>query len=257
MHPILFSFHGISIYSYGAAMASAFLVSILLAVYKARSCGIAPYHILDLGLYIIVSGIIGARLLYVGLNWSYYLKHPLEIILLQKGGLAFQGGLILALAAGIFLIKKRNLPLGKVVDIVIIYLPLGHAIGRIGCFLNGCCYGKITTVPWAVQFPAHSFASQAFGPGHFVHPTEIYSSLMNLGIFLILVFTKKQFDGELFFDYMILYGIGRFFIEIFRVNPVIFWGLTAFQLICIAMIITGVLLKMIISRRICQKSVTI
>lgn len=249
MHPVLVKIYGIPIYSYGLMLAIAYLICVALALYRANSIGIAPHHILDLSVYILISGIIGARLLYVAMNLSYYLGHPVEIFLLQKGGLAFHGGFVLALIAGVFIVKRRGLPLGKIADLIILYLPLAHAIARIGCFLNGCCYGKPTGAAWAVQFPSHSLAVHQFGPDHFIHPVQFYSSLVNLGIFLMLVLRKKRFEGELIFDYMILYGAGRFILEIWRAdNPVVFWGLSTFQLISLGMVLFGFIVRPVIER---------
>lgn len=249
MHPILVKICGIPLYSYGLMLAIAFLVCVMLALRKAVSIGIAPHHILDLSLYILVSGIMGARVLYIATNLSYYIEHPFDIFLLQKGGLSFYGGFGLALIVGFFVAKRRKLPLGKVSDLIILYLPLGHAIARIGCFLNGCCYGKPTSVLWAVQFPPYSLAARHFGTNHLVHPVQLYSSLMNLGIFLALSLSRKRFDGELVFKYMILYGAGRFILELFRGdNPVVLFGLNIFQLISIGILILGLILKPVIEK---------
>lgn len=247
MHPILVEIYGIPIYSYGLMMAVAFLVCVALAIYRAASIGIAPHHILDLSLYILISGIVGARLSYVVTNLPYYLAHPVEIFLLQKGGLDFYGGYGLALIVALLVIKRRRLPMGKVADLIILYLPLGHAIARIGCFLNGCCYGKPTEVAWAVQFPPYSLAARHFGPDHHIHPVQLYSSMVNLGIFIMLGLQKKRFEGELVFDYMILYGASRFILEFFRAdNPVVLWGLNTFQLISLGMVILTLILRPII-----------
>lgn len=237
MHPVLIRIFGIPIYSYGLFLALAFLVCIILILRRAVMAGIAPHHILDLSLYIIISGILGARLLYVVFNLDYYLMHPLEIFLLNKGGLVFHGGFISALIVGISVVKRRNLPIGVLADIIILYLPLGHAIGRIGCFLNGCCYGKLTDSIFAVQFPEYSFSA-----GRFVHPAQLYSSLVNVCIFLILGMRRKRFNGQTVLEYMFLYGVSRFMLEYIRDdNPVIFYGLNIPQLVSIAMIIIAVI----------------
>lgn len=230
-------------------MALGFLVCIMLAIRRAKTLQISPNHILDLSLYIVISGIVGARLLYILMNFSYYFKHPIEIFLLQKGGLSYYGGFLLALIVGFLVARKRRLPLAKIADLIALYLPLGHAISRIGCYLNGCCYGKPTEMICAVQFPSYSLAAHHFGSNHFIHPVQLYSVLMNLFIFIILNLYKKQFEGELIFDYMILYGIGRFILEIFRADtPVVFLGLSAFQFISLGLILSGLIIRYIIGK---------
>lgn len=229
MLPVLTRIFGIPIYSYGLFLALAFLVCIILILRRAIHTGIAPHHILDLSLYIIISGIIGARLLYVILNLDYYIMHPVEIILLNKGGLVFYGGFILALITGILFIRKRKLPIWDIANIVILYLPLGQAIGRIGCFLNGCCYGRPTNSMFGVQFPEYSFTA-----GQFVHPTQIYSALIDVLIFLILGFTARH----RIIYYMFLYGVARFLLEYFRADNIpVFYGLNVPQIISIILVL--------------------
>lgn len=239
MHPVLTRIFGIPIYSYGLFLALAFLVCIILILRRSIFIGIAPHHILDLCLYAIISGILGARILYVILNWDYYIMHPVEIFLLNKGGLVFYGGFIAALITAILVVKRRKLPIWGIADIVILYLPLGQAIGRIGCFLNGCCYGKPTTSILGVQFPEYSFAASQFGIEHLVHPTQIYSSLADVLIFLIL---GSRMRYRILW-YMFLYGTARFILEFFRAdNPAVFYGLNIPQIISIIMIIIALIL---------------
>lgn len=248
MYPVLIRIYGIPIYSYGLFLALAFLVCVILVLRRAVSIGIAPHHILDLCLYTIISGIIGARLLYVVLNWDYYIIHPAEILLLNKGGLDFYGGFILALIIAVLFVKKRRLPLLEISDIIILYLPLGQAIGRIGCFLNGCCYGRPTDLIFGVQFPPYSLPSQQFGSNHFIHPTQIYSSIIDLFIFIILDLRikHKRFNGQIVLDYMFIYGTARFLLEYLRAdNPAVFCGLSIPQIVSILMIITALVFGII------------
>lgn len=257
MYPVLVKIFGIPIYSYGLFLALAFLICVILVLRRAVSIGIAPHHILDLSLYIIISGILGARILYVIINWDYYIMHPVEIILLNKGGLVFHGGFILAFLVGVFFVKRRKLPIWEVVDIIILYVPLGQAIGRIGCFLNGCCFGKPTNSIFGIQFPQYSFAANQFGINHIVHPTQIYSSLVNLFIFIILGIRMKhrRFNGQIVLDYMFLYGVTRFLIEYLRAdNPALFYGLNIPQIVSILMIVTALIIRIIKNARIQTKS---
>jgi len=253
MNPVLFEVFSIPVYSYGFMMAAAFLICLLLILRRCRVLGIEPQQVLDLGLCIIIAGILGARVLYIILNGRYYFQHPLEVFLLNKGGLIFYGGLICALLAGYIMLKKRRLPVLKIADLFFVYLPLGHAIGRIGCFLNGCCYGRPAEVLWAVRFPAYSMVGQRWGPDNLVHPVQIYSSLANLVIFIILSLRigYKKYDGQIILDYLLLYGLARYCLEYFRAdNPVVICGLNVPQLMSLSMVIISLVIRIIRTWRI-------
>ncbi|MEA3560307.1 MAG: prolipoprotein diacylglyceryl transferase [Candidatus Omnitrophota bacterium] len=228
MHPILFKIGPVSIYSYGVMVAVAVIIALYLARRQALKNNVNPEIILDLGIYALISGIIGARLLYILTNIRHYLIQPLEIVMLNHGGLVSYGGIIVGSLIGIFFLKKRNLPVLKITDMVIPYVALGQAIGRIGCFLNGCCYGRPTNVSWGVYFPGSSLT---------LHPTQAYFCLNALVIFLILriIQEAKRFDGQVLIFYFIFYPFGRFFIEFFRGDtPRIIFGLfTLSQIISI------------------------
>ena len=211
--------------------------------------GIAPHYILDLGLVIIATGVLGARLLYVTMNLKYYLKNPLEIILLNKGGLVFQGGFILSLLIGIIVVKTWKLSVLKMADLVILFLPLGQAIGRIGCFLNGCCFGKQTDSVFGIKVIEHSFAAEVFGPDKYIHPVQIYSSIIDVCIYFILLVRakNKQYDGQVTVCYMLLYGVARFLLEYIRAdNPAVFYGFNIPQILSVLMIVISIVLSLII-----------
>lgn len=226
MHPILFSLGPLTIYSYGVMLALAFVVGIWFATRQAKKEKVPANTILDLSLIALIAGIIGARILFVLRNLNYYLLQPFEIIMFWQGGLIYSGGLILGTLCAILFLKVRRLNIWKVVDICAPSLAIGQAIGRIGCFLNGCCFGK--PVSWGIKFPPGSKASyEQFSQGLIksvneyslpVHPTQLYSALSALIIFLILILVRrrKRFNGELFFLYLLLYAITRFGIEFLR-----------------------------------------
>jgi len=224
-------------------LALAFLVCIFFATRKAKLLEIPANYIIDIITYMLIAGILGARILYVSMNIHYYLKHPIEIIMIQKGGLSYFGGFLASLLTCYCILKKRKLKIFKISDLLILYLPLGHAIARIGCFLNGCCYGKQTDIFWAIQYNT----VKKYG----VHPVQLYSSLANLCIFIILNLRKKRYDGELVLNYIILYGISRFFIEFFRGDHAkIIYGLNTFQLISLLLIIIGIVFHTKIKRNV-------
>lgn len=226
-------------------LAVAFLICIILMMRRSTGAGIVPQHILDLNLFIIIAGIFGARLLHVSEQWDYYSQKPLEIIMLPKGGLSFQGGFIAAVLVGLLVAKLRRLPLGKTMDLFVLYLPLGMAIGRIGCYLNGCCYGKPTSGSGGIIFPPGSPAANQFGAGCFVYFTQLYSSLANLCIFILLMYLykrKSRQPGNLLFYYMFSYGSFRFGLEFYRGDNPVFWaGVTVHQIISLVMVALSVI----------------
>lgn len=233
MYPILFKLGRLSIYCYGAMLALAFLSGVLLARRQARKEGLDPEKFLDLSLVILVSAIVGARLLFILLNIKHYYSHPGEIFLFRQGGLAFYGGLFLALASGIWYLKRKKMPMWRGADLVIPYVALGQAVGRLGCFLNGCCYGIPTDLPWGVTFPPGTSAHNHFLDAS-LHPTQLYHSLANLFIFAVLIKLRRRshYPGQILLSYLLLYSVFRSLIEFLRGdNPQILFHLTISQLI--------------------------
>ena len=226
MHPEICRLGPFTIYSYGLMLVIAFIVATFLASAQAKREGVDPDAIFSLCFVVFISGIIGARIFFVLSSLSYYLAHPLEIIMLQKGGLAWFGGLVLGIFSGIFYLKIKKLNVYKITDLLVPFVALAQAIGRIGCFLNGCCFGKEDA--FGIYFPVH---------GAVLIPTQLYSSLLLIGIFIILRFLQERPHkaGEIFFTYLLLYCAKRFLIEFWRADsPSILFGLTLFQLISIA-----------------------
>lgn len=234
MHPVLFQWKNIAIYSYGAMLALAFLIGISIAGRRAPSRGIEKNVIVDLALWILINSIVGARLLYIAMNWEYFQFHLWEILMVQKGGLIFYGGLIFGLLTAILFCRFKKLSFWKVADVMAPSIALGQGIGRIGCFLNGCCYGKLTDLPWGVQFPPESPASAEFGPLHLVHPAQLYSAGLDFALFFFLLWfdRRRKFDGQTFCLYVLGYAALRFGIEFLRGdNPHLFGFMTLSQMI--------------------------
>ena len=235
MHPIILQCGPVTLFSYGLMVALAFLVGTFLAQREGTLQGISSQKMMDFALCLVIFGIVGARFLYVVRNFSFYAADPIEILMIHKGGLSFFGGLILAvLGCGLYL-RLNKLPALKFLDVWAPYVALGQAIGRIGCLLNGCCYGSISSSAFAIYFP------DDFLPRH---PVQIYSSLLLLCLYVVLrVWQIKKrgalkFSGELFFTYLLCYGVIRFSLEYLRGDhvPIVF-GLTFFQLISILIIL--------------------
>ena len=222
MHPILFKLGPINIYSYGLMVAVGFGLSVIMIYARAPRFGLERDIIVDYFIMLLISGVAGARALYVLLDIRYYMANPLEIINLSKGGLVWYGGFIAALLTSLWFVRARKLEFWSAVDFVAPYVALGQAFGRIGCFLNGCCYG--------IAAP-HNFP---FGERH---PTQIYSAVLLFIIFIALILwqDRRRFAGEIFLGYCMLYSCKRFFIEFLRGdNPRIFFTLTMSQVISLA-----------------------
>jgi phosphatidylglycerol:prolipoprotein diacylglycerol transferase len=215
MHPILFKIGDFTLYSYGVLVAIGFLAGISFALREARRLGEAPEKILDLCFWILIAAIVGARLMFILLNIKEYIQYPMEIIKIWRGGLVFYGGVILSIIVGAVFMYRHKLNPWKVSDILSPGVALGLFFGRIGCFCAGCCYGKPTDLPWAVTFKNPvSLAPLDVS----LHPTQLYSSLNGLMIFLILLGLRrfKKFEGQITVSFFFLYAVTRSIIEIFR-----------------------------------------
>jgi phosphatidylglycerol:prolipoprotein diacylglycerol transferase len=228
----LFHIFGLSVHAYGLMLAIAFLVAIFGVKWVAKPEGISFDNIIDLAIWVIIGAVVGARLAYVISEYRYFLTAPwYAVFLVNWGGLVFYGGLIGGFLAGYWFVRRKKLHPWKLADLVAPFIAIGYSIVRIGCFLNGCCYGVVTNVPWALRC--------ASGDNALRHPTQLYSFLGSLILFFILWRFRhhKQFPGFLFLLYMGLYFIMRFIVEIFREGPHIFPWLSLMQLICIIMTI--------------------
>ena len=215
MYPILFKIGKFSIFTYGAFIAAGFVVGILLAKREAGLLGEDQEKIMDLCFYILIAAIIGSRFLYVAVNPGIFFSDPLEVFRVWNGGLVFYGGFIAAVAAAIIYLKKEKISIPKTSDIMAPSIAVGHFFGRMGCFFAGCCYGRVCDFPWSVKF-THPDSLAPIGIP--LHPTQLYSSLNNLMIFIVLWYfrRRKKYDGQLFLIYVSLYGITRSFLEVFR-----------------------------------------
>lgn len=233
MYPVLVRIGPINIYSYGVMLALAFLVAIFLARRHAIFLGMDGDAIIDLGIWLIISGILGARLLYVLLNLNYYKEVPLESVMIWRGGLVWYGGLISAVLVAVWFLRKRKMPILKTGDLMLPYVALGQAIGRIGCFLNGCCYGKPTALAFGVSF------TSAQAP---VHPTQLYESAAMFLLYLALRKIKPG-NGKTILLYLLFYAAFRFFNEFLRGdNPIALMGLTISQIISVIVFIIAIIL---------------
>jgi len=220
MYPRLLELGPITVYTYGVLLAAAYLFGLQLARVRASARGLDANRILDLGIYIIISALIGAKLLLLVTDFRTFSANPRELLTLARSGGVFYGGLILAVAVALFYIRKIGLPLWTTCDVFAPGIALGHVVGRFGCLFAGCCYGKPTTLPWGITF-SDPFARDNVGTplGVPLHPTQLYEAGAELLILIVLLATERKgraYPGRTFWLYMLLYAISRFIIEFYR-----------------------------------------
>lgn len=218
MYPDLFSIGPLTIHTYGVFVALGFLSGIFIATRTGKKIGIDPNRVLDMGFMIIVCGIVGSRIAYIFINFSHYAAHPFDILKLWQGGLVFSGGLILVIIVAVWYARHHGYNIWTIGDLWAPAAAIGQAIGRIGCFSAGCCYGKPGDLPWCVVFTNPKSLATLNVP---LHPTQLYSSFSGFLIFIILILlqSKKKFEGQVFLWFLILHSTARLFIERFRGDP--------------------------------------
>jgi phosphatidylglycerol:prolipoprotein diacylglycerol transferase len=258
VHPIAFKLGQLTIHSYGIMIALAFVAGLWTATLRARREKISPDFIIDVVTWLIVGSIIGARTVYVATYWrEEFAGQPImEIFAVWHGGLVYYGGLIGGIVAGSLYIRWKKMPVWKTADVLAPSIALGSFFGRVGCLLNGCCYGRPTDLPWAITFTnplAQEFSNTPLNVP--LHPTQIYDGLLNLVLygFLAWLFRHKKFDGQIFATYLICYAITRSIVECFRGDYSdlhYHLGLSPAQWIGVPMFIIGLALAAVLSRRV-------
>jgi phosphatidylglycerol:prolipoprotein diacylglycerol transferase len=215
MFPDLISIGPFTIHTYGFFVAVGFAMGILTAVKVGKIQGVPSQQVMDMAFVMIVCAIIGSRLFYVLINFSYYKAHPVDVLKLWQGGLVFSGGLVATAAAMLWYLRRHHLSFWSTGDLWAPSLALGQAIGRIGCFMAGCCYGQPTGSPWGVVFTNPKSLAPLNIP---LYPTQVFEAFSGLMIFLILLFLhgKKKYEGQVFLWYLILHSTARLFVERFR-----------------------------------------
>src|SRR5215468_11212374 len=217
MYPRLVELGPITVYTYGVLLAAAYLLGLKLAMVRAKARGLDANRVLDLGIYIIISALVGAKLLLLVTDFKSFTADPRELLTLARSGGVFYGGLILAVAVALWYIRRVGLPLWTTCDVFAPGIALGHIIGRFGCFFAGCCYGRPTTMPWGITFTDPFAASNVGTPLNVpLHPTQLYEAGAELLILIFLLVTEKKgrmFAGRTFWLYMLLYAITRYVIE--------------------------------------------
>ena len=233
MYRVILQVSSFTFYSWGLMIAVGFELAILYFFFSIKREQLPLNVILNLIIGIIVFSIMGARILHVLMHLPYYMLYPLRIIRLWEGGMTLQGGLIFSISFSIYYIKTRHLPLGKIADCAAPAIAFGFSIGRIGCFLNGCCYGVPSS--FGFVFPLNSPAGE-FSSGQPLLPTQLISSLnlLVMGVVLHLLRKKNVARDRLLPLFLILYSVHRFLIEFLRgdTSPTAF-NMTSFQIMSI------------------------
>lgn len=266
MHPDLFSIGPITIHTYGVMMALGFLAALVNWILLGRRVGHSAQFCTDLIFWVMVSGIAGARTAYVLENWQDYAAAPFSIIRVDQGGLVFYGGFVAAGAAIVIFARHHRQGLASFFDFVVTSVPLAHALGRVGCFLNGCCFGSRTvcagcgvqfpkaSIPWYSQY--HQRLLSADAPASLpVHPVQLYEAGFNLVVYGLLVwlFRKRLRPGMVMAVYLMLYAVGRFTLEFWRGDRgerLEVWQLSIGQFISIPLFLLGLaVLGVLLARR--------
>ncbi len=249
MHPILFEYGPIQIRFYGLMYVVAILVGSFLIKREVRRKGIklTDDDVMNFILWVVLGGIIGARVYYVLFNMNYYLANPMEIPAVWHGGLAIHGGLIGGILVAYIYLKQRGISFWRMTDCVAPALILGQAFGRFGNFMNGDAHGRPTTMPWGIVFPPQSIAGREF-PNIPLHPTMLYEMTINIAIFLLLWFgfrKREHKNGFIFATYAMLYSLGRFVVEGFRADSLMAGPLRAAQVVSLtlAFVAFGAIMK--------------
>jgi phosphatidylglycerol---prolipoprotein diacylglyceryl transferase len=254
MRQVLFAIPGtpIKLFGYGTMLTIAFLLALYLAAWRAKREKLNPEILMDLGFWVIVGGVLGARLFYVWQYWGTRIKTFWQIFEIWRGGIVLYGSIMGGAIAFLLYWFIRRFPLRPMLDAVAPSLALGIAIGRLGCFLNGCCYGDRCDLPWAVRFPApsspwadhveHGWIDKASAWSLPIHPTQLYSTIdgLVLAFLLTMYYPLRKRDGEVMALLMVTYPITRFLIEWLRSDEGIFFaGMTVSQNISVLIFVCG------------------
>jgi phosphatidylglycerol:prolipoprotein diacylglycerol transferase len=220
VYPILFSVGPLTIYSYGVLLAAAYLLGLWMAVGRARAAGLDGNRVLDLGIWVIIAALVGAKALLFVVDFEHFTSSWAEFTTLLRSGGVFYGGLIAAVLVCIYQLRKHRLPLWQSGDLFAPGIALGYMVGRLGCLMAGCCYGRPTDVAWAVTFtdPAANFnvGTPLNTP---LHPTQVYEALAGLLMFVALLVLERRwrhYPGRTFWTFVLMYSFLRFFIEFYR-----------------------------------------
>lgn len=238
MHPVLLKLGPFTVYSWGFMLALAVVIGIWGIEKLFAKEGLLPDTALNMSIIMVLAGVVGGRLLYIAVyEWQDFLSNPLAVLFTGNlAGLIWYGGFMGGFLAYYIYVRKNGLPFFKIADMFAPYIALGYAIVRIGCFLNGCCYGKITDSVCGVVFPYVDHFHR--------YPTQLYSSFLNFILFFVLwqLYQRKKFDGQVFALYIMGYSVYRFIIEFFRESLINYGIFTLGQVYTLALFMIGLIL---------------
>ena len=236
MHPILFEIGRFPVYTYGVLLAAAYLLGLQFALVRARTRGLDPNRVMDLGIWIIISALAGAKLLLLIVDFDTFSRDPAELLTLLRSGGVFYGGLIAAVAVALWYLRRHRMPMWTVTDVFAPGIALGHVVGRMGCLFAGCCFENVGT---PLNVP--------------LHPTQLYEAGAELLILIVLLATEKKgrtFPGRTFWGYMFLYGVSRFIIEFYRGDTRgTVWMFSTSQFLSLIIVPLSIIMLIVLGRR--------
>lgn len=270
MYPVLFKFWVFEFHTYTVLMAGAFLLGVYL-FFRHNERLAEPFPVTPIGaLWLFLGILVGSKVYYI-LEYRDA-RELLSLVRIWEGGLVSYGGIIGGAAAAVIYLRVKGVPILPIGDLVVSYVPLCHAIGRLGCFFNGCCWGRPTDLPWGVVYPEgsalhgyllHEHIRQGAAPGdaghpHPVHPTQLYESLGLFVIYLLFcyVYPRRTRQGGLLLLYPVFYGVLRFLVEFFRADPtheVPLVHLRLSQAISLGLVIAGLLVYITVRSRLPER----
>ena len=240
MDRVAFSLFGIDVMWYGIFIAIGMMIAVGIAVKESKRVGLKEEDIMDLALFLIPLGVLGARIYYVIFSWDQYSGNLMDILNIRGGGLAIHGGIIAGILTGFVFSRIKKIDFFKLADTVVLGVPLAQSIGRWGNFVNQEAHGGPTDLPWGIMID-----------GQKVHPTFLYESIWDLLIFLFIFLRrkKKKYEGSIIVEYITLYSLGRFFIEGLRTDSLMLGPIRMAQFVSLLGVVVGVVLHIILSKR--------
>jgi len=249
--PVIFHLGAFELRWYSLTIILAVVAAVLITANRSKKHGIATEEIYSLALWVVIAGMVGARLFHVIDHWEHYAGNPLQILQLQQGGLAIWGALAGGGAAAIIYARVRHIPIGRLIDVIVPGLLTAQIIGRFGCIVNGDAYGGITSLPWAFIYvhPGASIPGNLFGVP--THPYPVYEIVWNALALLAILRLGRHFkkDGLLFLSYLSLYSLGRFVLTFVRQENITLWGLQQAQVLAIISLIASAAMMVYLVRR--------